>query len=41
MDINFPDTASATPYGGDFVSHPPYSPRETSFLFPDGSLSPL
>ena len=40
MDINFPDTPLATPYGGDFISHPPYSPRE-SFLFPDGSLSPL
>ena len=41
MDINFPDTPPATPYGGDFIPHPPYSPRETSFLFPDGSLSPL
>ena len=41
MDINFPDTPPATPYGGDFISHPPYSPRKTSFLFPNGSLSPL
>ena len=41
MDINFPDTPPATPYGGDFIPHPPYSPSETSFLFPDGSLSPL
>ena len=41
MDINFPDTPPATPYGDDFIPHPPYSLRETSFLFPDGSLSPL
>ena len=41
MDINFPDTPPTTPYGGDYIPHPPYSPRETSFLFLDGSLSPL
>ena len=41
MDINFPDAPPATPYGGDFIPHPPYSPHEASFLFPDGSLSPL
>ena len=41
MDINFPDTCPATPYGGDFIPQPPYSIRETSFLFPNGSLSPL
>ena len=41
MDINFPDTPLTTPYSGDYIPHPPYSPRETSFLFLDGSLSPL
>ena len=41
MDINFSDTPPVTPYVGDFIPHPPYSPRKTSFLFPDGSLSPL
>ena len=41
MDINFPDTPPATPYGGDFIPNPLYSLRETIFLFPDGSLSPL
>ena len=41
MDINFPDAPPATPYGGDFIPHPPYSPHEASFLFNDGSLSPL
>ena len=41
MDINFPDTPPATPYGGDFIPHPLYSPHETSFLFLHGSLSPL
>ena len=41
MDINFPDNPPAISYGGDFIPHPPYSPRETSFLFPNGSLSPL
>ena len=38
MDINFPDTPPATPYGRDFIPHLPYSPRETGFLFPNGSL---
>ena len=40
MDINFPDTLPPTPYGGDYIPHPPYSPRKTSFLFPE-SLLPL
>ena len=41
MDIDFPDTPPTTPYGGDYIPHQPYSPRETSFLFLDRSLSPL
>ena len=41
MAKNFPDTPHATPYSSDYIPHPPYSPRETSFLFLDGSLSPL
>ena len=41
MDINFPDTLPATPYGDDYIPHPPDTPRETSFLFPEGSLSLL
>ena len=41
MDINFPDTPPASPCSHDYIPHPPYSPCETSFLFPDGSLSPL
>ena len=40
MGINFPDTLPPTPYGGDYIPHPPYSPRKTSFLFPE-SLLPL
>ena len=41
MDINFPDTLPATPYRDDYIPHPPDTPRETSFLFPEGSLSLL
>ena len=41
MDINFPDTPPPTPYGGDYIPHPPYSPRKASFFIADGSLSPL
>ena len=41
MDINFPDTPPATPYMDDFIPHPPDTPCETSFLFPEGSLPPL
>ena len=41
MDINFPDTPPAIPYRDDFIPHPPDTPYETSFLFPEGSLSPL
>ena len=41
MDINFPDTPPATPYRDDFIPHPPDTPCETSFFFPEGSLSPL
>ena len=38
IDINFPDTPPATPDSSDYIPHPSFSPRETSFLFPDGSL---
>ena len=41
MDINFPDTPPAIPYRDDFIPHLPDTPYETSFLFPEGSLSPL
>ena len=41
MDINFPDIPLATPDSSDYIPHPPYSPRETSFLFSDGFLSRL
>ena len=41
MDINFPDTLPATPYRDNYIPHPPDTPRETSFLFPEGSLSLL
>ena len=41
MAKNFPDTPPATPYSSDYIPHAPYSPRETSFLFLDGSSSPL
>ena len=41
MDINFPDIPPATPDSSDYIPHPPYSPRETSFLFSDGFLSRL
>ena len=41
MDINFPDTPHATPYSSDYTPHPRCSLRETKFLFPNGSLSPL
>ena len=41
MDINFPDTPPATPYRDNYIPHPPDTPRETSFLFLEGSLSLL
>ena len=41
MDINFLDTPPETPYSSDYIPHPLYSPQETNFLFPDGSLSHL
>ena len=40
IGINFPDALPPTPYGGDYIPQPPYSPRKTSFLFPE-SLLPL
>ena len=41
MDINFPDNPPATPYRDNYIPHPPDTPRETSFLFLEGSLSLL
>ena len=41
MDINFPDTPPSTPYRDNYIPHPPDTPRETSFLFLEGSLSLL
>ena len=40
MDINFPDTPPATPYGGGFIPNPLYSPRKTSFFSPTDHYHP-
>ena len=41
MDINFSDTPPPTSFRDDYFLQPPSTPRETSLLFPKGSLSPL
>ena len=41
LDINFPDTPPPTPFRDNYFPQHPSTPRETSYLFSEGSWSPL